>query len=143
MKKIAFFCVAIIIIVSGISYMYLNYKANYNISQKTNKEFEKYLDTEIYGKELSTVINKAIDSNEKNDVEKNNKGIYINNNENSINIEIKIVDDNTIYKMETFYKSGIQNFIKYYGNIKFKCTKIDYHNLTYNIKYMLFEQITD
>lgn len=143
MKKIAIFLIAIIIIVSGISYMYLNYKANYNISQKTNKEFEKYIDEEIYGKELSTIINKAIDYNEKNEVEKDTKGNYIDDKENSINIDIKMADDNSIYKMEAFYKNGMQNFIKYYGDIKFKCTKIDYHSSTHNIKYMLFEQIPD
>ena len=51
-------------------------------------------------------------------------------------------DDDSTYKMEMFYKNGIQNFIKYYGNIKFKCTKIEYHQVTKKVKYMLFEQIT-
>ena len=76
------------------------------------------------------------------EVEKNNKGIYQNNDKNSINIEIKMLDDDTIYKMEKFYNSGIQNFINYYGKIKFKCVDIKYHNSTNQVKYMLFEQTT-
>lgn len=142
MKKIAIFFIITIIIICGISYLYLNFKVEYNMSKKANLEFEKYLNLEIYGTDLSTVINRAIDNNEKNEVEKNNKGIYLNNDKNSINIEVKMIDNDSIYQMETFYKKGIQNFINYYGNIKFKCINIEYHESTKKVKYMLFEQIT-
>lgn len=142
MKKIVIFFGIIIIIICGVSYIFLNYKANYNMSKKANLEFENYLNEEIYGIDLSTVINRAVDSNEKNDVKKNNKGIYLNNDENSISIEVKMIDNDSIYQMETFYKNGMQNFLKYYSNIKFKCTNIKYHESTKKVKYMLFEQIT-
>ena len=142
MKKVAIFFIIIILIICAIFAMYISYKANYNISKKSNLSFEKYLNEEVYGSELATVINRAIDRNEKNEVEKNNKGIYQNNDTNSINIEIKMLDDDTIYQMETFYRGGIQNFINYYGNIKFKCVDIKYHSSTNQVKYMLFEQIT-
>ena len=134
MKKIAIFFIITILIVCTISAMYITYKANYNTSRKANLSFERYLNEEVYGSELATVINRAI--------EKNNKGIYQNNDKNSINIEIKMLDDDTIYKMEKFYNSGIQNFINYYGKIKFKCVDIKYHNSTNQVKYMLFEQTT-
>lgn len=142
MKKVAIFFIIIILIICAIFSMYISYKANYNISKKSNLSFEKYLNEEVYGSELATVINRAIDRNEKNEVEKNNKGIYQNNDTNSINIEIKMLDDDTIYQMETFYRGGIQNFINYYSNIKFKCVDIEYHSSTNQVKYMLFEQIT-
>ena len=142
MKKIAIFAMLIVVIICGIFYMHINYKANYNNSKKANLEFEKYLNEEVYGIDLATVINRAVDSNERNEVEKNNKGIYQNNDTNSINIEIKMLDDDTIYQMETFYRGGIQNFINYYSNIKFKCVDIKYHSSTNQVKYMLFEQIT-
>ena len=89
MKKVAIFFIIIILIICAIFAMYISYKANYNISKKSNLSFEKYLNKEVYGSELATVINRAIDRNEKNEVEKNNKGIYQNNDTNSINIEIK------------------------------------------------------
>lgn len=142
MKKIVIFFGIIIIIICGISYIFLNYKANYNMSKKANLEFENYLNEEIYGTDLSTVINRAVDSNEKNEVEKNNKGIYLDNGKNSISIEVKMIDNDSIYQMETFYKNGMQNFLNYYSNIKFKCTNIKYHESTKKVKYMLFEQIT-
>lgn len=142
MKKIVIFLGIMAIIVCGISYLTLNYRAQYNMSKKANLEFENYLNEEVFGTDLATIINRAIDSNTKNDVEKNNKGIYINNNTNSISIEIKMIDNDSIYQMETIYNGGIQNFINYYGNIKFKCVEIKYHDYTKKVKYMLFEQIT-
>ena len=143
MKKIAIFFIITILIVCAIFAMYISYKANYNMSKKSNLAFEKYLNEEVYGTDLATVINRAIDRNEKNEVAKNNKGNYQNNDENSINIEIKMLDDDSVYKMEKFYNDGIKNFITYYGNIKFKCTDIKYHSATNQVKYMLFEQTTE
>lgn len=143
MKKLVIFFAIIIIIICGISYIYLNYKSEYRITKKANLEFEKYLNEEVYGTDLATIINRAIDNNEKNEVQKNNKAIYINNDTNSINIEIKMLDNDTIYQMENIYNKGIQNFVNYYGNIKFKCLDIKYHSSTNKVKYMLFEQITE
>ncbi len=142
MKKIAIFFAVIIIIIAGISYIYLNYKANFNVAKKSNLEFERYLNKEVYGNDLATIINRAMDNNFKNEVDKSNKGIYQDNGKNSINIEIKFTDNDSIYQMETLYNNGIQKFINYYNSIKFKCIDIKYHNSTDKVKYMLFEQIT-
>ncbi len=142
MKKIAIFFAVIIIIIAGISYIYLNYKANFNVTKKSNLEFERYLNKEVYGNDLATIINRAMDNNFKNEVDKNNKGIYQDNGKNSINIEIKFTDNDSIYQMETLYNNGIQKFINYYNSIKFKCIDIKHHDSTNKVKYMLFEQIT-
>lgn len=142
MKKIAIFFLIITAIVVGMSYLYLNYKASYNQAKQENKQFESYYNEEVYGTDLVTVINKAVDNNLINEVEKNQKGFFQNNETNSINIDIKIIDNDTIYKMETIYNNGMDNFVQYYGQIKFKCTQIEYHKETEKIKYLLFEQIT-
>lgn len=142
MKKLAIFSAILVIIICGVFYLNLNYSAQYNNSKKANLKFENYLNEEVYGTDLATVINRAIDNNQQNEVEVNNKGIYLNNDKNSINIEIKMLDDDSIYQMETIYNGGIQNFINYYSNIKFKCVEIKYHSSTNKVKYMLFEQIT-
>ncbi len=143
MKKIAIFLLIVVIIICIIFGLYINYKTNYNIYRKENLEFETYLNKEIYGAELVTVINKAINKNEQNAVDKDNKGIYLNNDENSIKIEIMITDNDTIYPMEIIYNGGTQNFISNYRNIQFKCVDIKYHDTTHKVKYMLFEQITE
>lgn len=142
MKKIAVFFIIIIAIVSGMTYLYFNYKVTYNNAQKDNAKFEMYKEKEIRGSELITVINKAIDSNESNKVQKDNKGKYIDNGSNSINIDIKFIDDDVTYNIEKIYQNGTDTFLYYYRDINFKCSYIQYHVLTGKVKYMQFEQIT-
>lgn len=142
MKKLAIIFLIVIIIIVGFSYLYLNFKANYNIAQRENRQFESYDGQEIYGAELTTIINKAMDYNKMNEVPKNDKGKYIDNDKDSIQINIKMLDNEKVYAMETLYKGGMDKFVQYYNEIKFKCTKIDYHTVTNKVKYMLFEQIT-
>lgn len=143
MKKLAIFFLIIIIIVVGISYLYLNYKANYYEAVKENRQFESYEGQEIYGAELTTVINKAVDNNRNNEVAKDEKGKYIDNGNNSIKIDIKMLDNNKTYEMETLYSGGMDKFVQFYSEIKFKCTKLEYHKTTNKVKYLLFEQITE
>lgn len=142
MKKTLLILIAIVIvIVCIIGIKYYSYMMEYNNVIKENEEYEKYKDQEVYGIDLATLINKAVDKNEKNNIPKDDKNLYIQNDENSIEIEVYIEDNETTYKMEVFYNSGTEQFIQYYGNIKFKCSKIEYHEKTGKIKYILFEQI--
>ena len=142
MKKFVVFLVIVVAIVCAIAYMYLNFIANRNTAITENMPYETYLNREIFGSYLASVINRAINDNNKNNLEKDEKGLYIANDTNSIKIQVKITDNDTTYDMETFYNSGMDNFIKYYNQIKFKCTNVEYHETTNKIKYMLFEQIT-
>lgn len=142
MKKFVVFLVIVVAIVCAIAYMYLNFIANRNTAITENMPYETYLNREIFGSDLASVINRAINDNNKNNLEKDEKGLYIVNDTNSIKIQVKITDNDTTYDMETFYNSGMDNFIKYYNQIKFKCTNVEYHETTNKIKYMLFEQIT-
>ena len=141
MKKIIFFCLILVIIVSTIYYMYLNNIFIYKSAKKDNIGFEIYQNQEIKGNELASIINKVIDSNEKNKIQKDNDGMYIENTTNSIKMEINFLDNDTIYNIESIYNSGIENFIYYYGDINFKCEEIKYHDQTKKIKYMKFTQL--
>ncbi len=142
MKKIILIILAVIIIVvSIIGIKYYSYIVEQNGVNKENAEYEKYKDQEIYGIDLATLINRTVDKNEKNDIEKNENGIFIQNEEDSIEIEIYMQDNETTYKMENIHNVGTEQFVQYYGNIKFKCSNIEYHKKTGKIKYMLFEQL--
>ena len=66
--------------------------------KRYNLQYEYYLNKIIYGTDLATVINKAVNENELNNVKKDEKGYYIENNENSIKIEIRI---DIVTKIET------------------------------------------
>ena len=140
MKKIFIFLAIVLVIVAIVGFKYMSYKNEYNIIQNENAEFEEYKDKEVYGLNVGTMINKAVDKNTKNKIEKDDNGNFIQNDSNSIEIEIYMTDNETTYKMETIYNSGTEQFVQYYGNIKFKCSKIEYHEKTGKIKYLLFEQ---
>lgn len=139
MKKLAIIFLIGVILIVGISYMYLNYKASYNEARKTNYQFESYYEKEFYGADVVTLINKAYDNNLTSGVERDKNGIFIENDTNSIKIDVKIIDNDTLYNMETLYIGGMDKFVENYNGIKFKCTKIEYHP-NRKIKYMLIEQ---
>ena len=142
MKKIAIFFIIIIAIISTISYIYLKYIAYNKTVQKENAVFEVYKDQEIPGSELASLINRAVDYNKKNEIQKDKNGKYIDNNSNSINIDVKFIDDDVIYNIEKIYNNGISKFMFYYRDITFLCKEVEYHSSTGKIKYMKFEQIT-
>lgn len=140
MNKTFIFIVCILIIILSIFGMkYLDYKDENAKIKQENLEYEVYLDKEVSGRDLTTAINRAINSNDKNKVSKDENGMYIENNTNSIKIEIKISDNDTTYQMETLYNGGMVDFIQYYGDISFECTQIDY-NEKGCVSHMVFEQ---
>ncbi len=141
MKKIVIFLVIVVIIVAMVGYMYLNYKATYHEAQIKNAQYESYKGKEIFGTDLATLINKAVDDNVKNDIEKETSGLYKNNGTDSIRIEILFTDDNKVHTMEEIYNSGTDTFMQYYNQIRFICTNMEYHTKTGRVSYMYFEQV--
>lgn len=140
MKKIMAFITGITIILIILAIKYYDYKDQYSKIKEINAKYESYYQKEIYGTDVATIVNRAVNDNETNNVKKDDKGFYIENDTDSIKVEIKIIDNDTMYQMETLYNGGMTNFVKYYNIIKFECTKIEYHSKTQRIKYMLFEQ---
>lgn len=113
MKKTFLFIICIIIIVLVLFYArYLYYKQTQAEIKEYNLEYEVCLDKQITGRDLTTIINKAVDNNEKNLVKKDEQGFYIGNETNSVQIDIQMIDIETIYKMETIYNGGMTNFIR-------------------------------
>ena len=142
MKKTLIFILCLIIIVISLFYIkYEQYRNEQKEINKENLEYEMYLNKEILGTELTSIINRAVDSNERNSVLKNEEGFYIENDRNSILIDVKMLDEDKTYKMEMFYNNGITKFVELYELIHFECTKINY-NKSGRVSYMLFEQRT-
>ena len=79
MKKIFVFLIIVVIIVCIILFQYNSYKRDKNAIISENSEFEQYINKEIYGIDLATIINKSIDKNEKNKVQKDKDGLFIEN----------------------------------------------------------------
>ena len=106
-KTIIFILCVVIVILSIFGTKYINYREQQSKIKKENLEYETYLNKEVSGRDLTTAINRAVDNNEKNKVSKDENGLYIANDVNSIEIEIKISDNDTTYKMETLYNGGM------------------------------------
>ena len=143
MKKIIYILIIVMIIIAIILVKYSSYKEKYSEIKEYNLQYEKYLGKEIYGTDITTLINKAVDNNEKNFIQKDENGKYIQNDTNSVNIEVKIIDleEEKIYSMETLYNGGMTQFVQYYNAILFKSADVKY-NSTGRICYILFEQVS-
>lgn len=146
MKKV-FICLLIaLIVITIIVVLYIsnNNRTLYEIKQ-ANQEYELYLNKTVFGTEVTTIINKAINGNEKNGIPKDEKGFYIENDTNSIKVELIMLneDKKETYQMETLQKAGITGFIKNFNLIDFKCTKIEYHEKTKLISKIVFEQLEE
>ena len=146
MKKNILIISIILVLIIIISMVGININSKMRrASINQNKEYEQYLKGEIYGTDVITLINKATSSNEANKIAKDQKGFYIDNNENSITIDIVMITDEekqetTVYKMEAISKVGITEFIKNFNIAKFKCTKTEYHKQTGKIKHIEITQ---
>ena len=106
-----------------------------------NKQYEEFLNKEILGTDLASLISKVVDKNEKNDVSKDEKGYYINNNQNSIKIDLKMTTIDKTYPMEEIYNNQITKFVQNFNLIKFKCTSIEYHEATGKVAKLVFEEL--
>ena len=142
MKKIiicilSIFLIIICIVVYGV------YQKNENTAQigVDNKTYESHENKEVLGTDIISIINKATDSNKKNDIKIGEDGNYIDNGKNSIRIEIKFLELDKVITMERINNVGIEKFWSNYGALSFKCTKIEYHEKTHRVKYMYFEEV--
>lgn len=140
MKKVVVFILTIFIVL--ICAIMANFKQQ-EIGQINVKEFnlkyEEYNKESLNGLKVATVINKAIDLNETNEIPRNEKGFYILDDEKSVEIYITMTVNETTYKMETLYGLGLDKFIKSFGSAEFKCTDIKYHEKTGRVASMTFE----
>ena len=143
MKKIiCIICVIVICIVLSVTYAYSMYTKNKNEVKRFNNDFLTYTETEFYGNELATIINLAIDSNEAYNIQKDSNGKYIEDDSYSVRVDIYLSDTEKEYSMELINSGGISDFVNNYSNIKFKCTKVEYHKRTGRISYIYIKQIS-
>lgn len=146
MKKALICLLIVLIVVAIVSVIFIsnNYQETMEV-KKENQEFEAYLNKELLGTDVTTIINKAINLNEKNEIPKDEKDFYIENDTNSIKVEIIMFNEEEAitYQMETLQKVGMNRFIDNFNLISFKCSKIEYHEKTNKISKIIFEQIED
>lgn len=133
--------VIVLIFLMMIICIYMNYKETLvaqNQARKFNAEFEFYNRESILGTDITTLINKAINNNEKFAISKDENGNYIEDEENSIKIYVYMLINDTTYPMETLNAKGLKEFTRFFGEVEFKCTDVKYHKTTGKIAEMTF-----
>ncbi len=128
MKKIIILLISIfIIIVVAFSYNYFQFEKEKSEINKFNKYFLDYNQKNIYGTDITTVINRAMDNNKQYKIEKNEFDEFIPDENNSVKIFINLQEDGLNYPMEKLYKVGINRFTEYFGMLKFECNQVNFH----------------
>ena len=142
MKKTLVIIFVIFIIIMSILFMNLRTVQKSNLeTKKFNAGYEFYNKDDLCGIDITTVINKAIDNNEKYEIQKDSSGAYIPDNEYSVNIYVTMIINNKTYPMESIKEIGMESFTEFFGEVKFKCTDIEYHEKTGRISKMIFESM--
>lgn len=87
----------------------------------------------IYGADVLTIINKAIDNNEEKNIQKDENGFYLENNKDSVKVELILLSKDeegnqkeVVHQMETLQKVGLDEFISRFGLTSFECTNFEY-----------------
>ena len=144
-NKILIILIIFLIVLAIAVYSIYNYRTNVFEAQKKNNQYKSYYNIQILGTELLSIINRTDDINEKNGIQKNEDGLYIENDTNSIKVYInfKYKDDYRTLEIERIIKNGIENFTKTYSTASFKCTDISYHDKTKNVKSLTFTETDD
>lgn len=142
-KTVLIIAIPIVIILFSICGLFITQKTTIRNIKKNNSQYEYYINKSIYGTELVTLINKVVNENEINKVEKDEKGFFIENNENSIKINIKMNTNGKTYQMETFYNNDITKFVENFNLVKFRCNKIEYHKKSGRVRKLYFEEILE
>ncbi|MCI8276605.1 MAG: hypothetical protein HFJ46_01510 [Clostridia bacterium] len=101
MKKIfAVIVLILVVILTVLVIKFKNYEKQKQEVQKFNLSYEEYNKENLNGLDITTVINKAVNNNEKYNISKDENGLYITDNENCIKIYITMIINGKTYPME-------------------------------------------
>lgn len=130
-KNVIYIIIALIIIIVPIMIIVSNYKQTQNEINKFNLLYEKYKTGKYYGSEIGSIINNAINNNEKNEIEKDENGFYIDDDKYCIKILIQLKSEEELktYEMENLEKLGIDRFVKNFNLEQFECSEITYNSV--------------
>jgi len=144
MKRILIIIIIIFIIATSIIVgLIMANNARVREARRHNQQYASYLETEIWGTELATLINRAMNNNRRNDVKQDAEGNFINNETNSINIDIEMITIEETFSMERIYAGGTTEFAQAFNFVKFESRTTEYHEQTGKISRIVFRQLTE
>lgn len=142
-KKLVLILTVFLVIIAIIT---INIKAKQDDEKalkQFNQQYEQYLNKQVYGTEVTTVINKAIENNKKYNIQEDEQGMYITDNKYCIKVELNMITVEKTYQMEQLYKAGLTEFVKNFNVITFECTNIEYHKETGRVSKIIFTQLEE
>ena len=144
MKKTLAILITIFIVI--ITVITINIKANQDEERalkQFNENYEKYLGQQLYGTEVTTVINRAIENNQNHNIQKDEKGFYIDDGKYCIKVELNMITVEKTYQMEQLYNAGLTEFVKNFNVIAFECTSVEHHKETGRVSKVVFTQLEE
>lgn len=150
MKRIVFIGSIFIVIIVMVIVQVSNIQKQKKQAMLVNQQYENYKGKDLYGIDVVTIINKATDNNKKYNIPKNEKGMYIEDNENSIKVELNLIADvdsktneniMVTKQMEDLQKAGVEGFITNFNLTTFQCKEITYHKKTGKVSKIIVEQV--
>ena len=138
MKKIIILIlIAVTIAISMIFVNYTEYRNKLAQVNKINKEFTAYENNIMQISTVITIMNKAIQLNTENDIQKDENNFFIENETNSIKVFLEIRSRESVIPMEDLIlgkKAGIEKVSFAFSDMLFKIDNIEYHEKTGQIK---------
>lgn len=138
-KYFVLILVILLAITTVLFFKYREYQATQRDVQKFNSVYEEYDVETLNGLDITTMMNKATSNNEKYEILKDEHGLYVLDDQYSIEIYVIMVKDEEPYRMERFSQNDISSFIRLFGEVGFKCVDKTYHDKTGRIATMTFE----
>lgn len=135
MKKIFIILLIILIVVIAPLMMFISdYREQQGEIKKFNLQYEEYKEGTIRGVDIASLINSAVDNNERYEIKKDEKGKYVDDNQYCIRIELVInsvtnESQSVTYAMEDIYSLGMDRFVKNFNLLEFECENISYNSI--------------
>ncbi len=130
--------VVILIILTTVFLVQINSMRNIKDTHDREMDFFlEYEDKSFNVDNFISIMNKAIDNNEKYDIKLNDKNEYIEDNKYSIKVYLKLDDNEKLVPMEYLMfseKGGARNIERMFSNISYKYQEIKYHKNSTRIK---------
>ena len=144
MKKILIIIlIAVVTAIAIFSGRYIELAKKKSEINKINNEFLAYKKSIVKINKIVTLMNRAIDINNKNNIEKDENGIYEENNTNSIKVYLKVKSSDSKMEMERLMlndKAGVEKVEYAFSDLIFEMTNVEYHQKTGQVKSITFEE---
>lgn len=131
MKKILIIIIiSVITVVAVFTGKYIELSKQKAEVKKINNEFLAYQKSIVKINRIVTLMNRAIDINNKNNIEKDENGIYKENNTNSIKVYLKVKSSDSKMEMERLMlndKAGVEKVEYAFSDLIFEMTDVEYH----------------